>query len=222
MKGTPQLQAQLMFGTGLRVSEMLALRVKDLDFGNRTITVRDGKGGKDRVTPMPRRLEAHLKEQVEKARHWWTVDRTAGNPPPFLPNSLQKKLGGQVSELPWFWVFPASNLSKDPRSGIVRRHHLTDRGVAKAIKVAASRARLQKRVHPHMLRHSFATECVRNGVDIKTLSVLLGHKTTATTEIYLHCLPAVAAQVASPLDMEPSNVVPLPLVDTPAARASSV
>lgn len=209
MSGLPQLQAQLMYGAGLRVSEMLALRIKDLDFENRAIVVRGGKGDKDRTVPLPQSLVEQLNEQIEKARHWWEVDRDAENPPPYLPASLVRKLGDQVTELEWFWLFPASRLSTCPRSKIVRRHHLTDRGVAKAIARAARRAKIGKRVTPHVLRHSFATAMLINGLDIKSLSVLLGHKTTKTTERYLHAVPGLTDRVVSPLDVAPSNVVPI-------------
>lgn len=221
MRGVPQLQAQLMFGTGLRVSEALALRVKDLDFQNFTVTVRDGKGSKDRVLPMPRCLADQLQEQVEKAHYFWKLDRDENNPAPYLPASLEKKLGKQVKGFSWFWIFPASKLSTDPRSGIVRRHHLSDRGVAKAIKVAAKRAGITKRVHPHILRHSFATESLRGGLDIKSLATLMGHKSTATTEIYLHCLPDIAFRAVSPLDAAPSNVTPF-VENLPAIAPVSV
>lgn len=207
MHGLPQLQAQLMYGTGMRVSEMLALRIKDLDFANRAIVIRGGKGDKDRTVPMPQALVWQLTEQIERARHWWKVDRAAGNPPPYLPDSLVRKLGDQVTELEWFWLFPAAGLSTCPRSKIVRRHHVTDRGVAKAIARAARRARIGKRVTPHVLRHSFATALLVNGADIKTVSVLLGHSNTKTTERYLHAVPGLQHKAVSPLDMVPSNVV---------------
>lgn len=200
MSGVTQLQAQLMYGTGLRVSEMLAIRIKDIDFATKTITVRGGKGDKDRAVPLPQALRSGLEEQSEKARHWWQVDRKAGNPAPYLPDSLARKLGDQTMSFPWFWVFPATGLSRDPRSGIVRRHHLTDRGVAKAIRRAAIRARISKRVSPHVMRHSFATAMLLSGIDIKSLSVLMGHASTRTTEIYLHCIPHIAFRAVSPLD----------------------
>lgn len=218
MKGIPQLQSQLMFGTGLRVSECLALRIKDLDFSHHTLTVRDGKGGKDRVVPLPRCLVPDLLEQIEKANHFWKVDRTAGHPAPYLPDSLARKLGRQASEFPWFWLFPASGLSTDPRSGIVRRHHLTDAGIAKAIRIATRRAGLTKRVTPHVMRHSFATQSLQNGLDIKSLATLLGHKSIATTEIYLHCLPSLAFRAVSPLDQPTGNIVAAAFTQSPTAE----
>lgn len=206
MSGVTQLQAQLMYGSGLRVSEMLRLRIKDLDFQNHTIIVRSGKGDKDRTVPMPISLADQLREQVEKSAHWWKVDREQGNPPPEISQSLAQKLGRQITEFSWFWLFPASNLSTCPRTSITRRHHLTNAGIAKAMKAAASRSGIRKRISPHVMRHSFATESLRNGLDIKSLATLLGHKSTATTEIYLHCLPDLAFRAISPLDTAPSNI----------------
>lgn len=216
MRGLPQFQAQLMFGTGLRISEMLALRIKDVDFANGSIVVRGGKGDKDRSVPMPHTLRDQLAEQIEKAEFWWKVDRDAKNPPPYLPTSLAGKLGEQVAELPWFWLFPATNLSRDPDSGIVRRHHVTAQGVAKAIKIAARRAGIRKRVTPHTLRHSFATSLLVHGADIKTVSVLLGHATTKTTERYLHAVPSLQHKAVSPLDLTPGNVVPVAFGEVPS------
>lgn len=209
MHGLPQFQAQLMLGTGLRISEMLALRIKDIDFENGSIVVRGGKGDKDRSVPLPNALRDQLGEQIEKAEYWWKIDRKAGNPAPYLPHSLARKLGQQITEFPWFWLFPASNLSKDPDSEIIRRHHVTAQGVAKAIKIAAKRAGIKKRVSPHTMRHSFATALLVNGADIKTVSVLLGHASTKTTERYLHAIPSLQHKAISPLDMAPRNVVPI-------------
>jgi site-specific recombinase XerD len=220
MSGVPQLQAQIMAGTGLRVSECLSLRIKDLDFRSGGITVRNGKGGKDRTVGMPKCLVSQLQEQIEKAEHFWKVDRKTSNPAPYLPESLEKKLGKQTTEFPWFWLFPASKLSKDPRSGIIRRHHLTDRGVAKAIKIAAAKAGIQKRVTPHVMRHSFATESLRNGLDIKSLATLLGHKSTATTEIYLHALPDLAFRAVSPLDAQPQSLIAFPGAESQQFRSA--
>lgn len=210
----PQIQAQLLYGAGLRVTEMLTLRIKDLDFEAATITVRGGKGDKDRTVPMPQALKLCLRGQVDRSAELWKVDRAAGNPAPEIAASLARKLGrAQMESFGWFWLWPAAGLSRDPRSGIVRRHHLTDRGIGKAIKEAARRSGILKRVTPHVLRHSFATALLLAGWDIKSLSVLMGHQTTATTEIYLHCLPQLAGRVTSPLDMLPSNVIPM---DSPA------
>lgn len=211
----PLLQAKLMYGTGMRVGEMLALRIKDVDFGMETITVRGGKGDKDRVVPLPKSIRTDLENQVRFSQPFWETDQREGNPPPYLPDSLARKLGAQIAEFPWFWLFPARGLSTDPESGIIRRHHLTDRGVAKAIGVAARRAGLMKRVTPHVLRHSFASQVLLQGMDIKNLAELMGHATIRTTEIYLHVIPRLANRVLSPLDVEPSNVIPMRRLDQP-------
>ena len=211
MSGITQLQAQLMYGTGLRVGELLALRIKDLGFDTNTITVRDGKGGNHRTVPMPKSLKAQIEEQKEKAKYYWQVDRDRNNPPPYLPDPLLKKIGGQAKDFTWFWLFPASNLSKDKESGIVRRHPLTASGIRKALGIAAKRAGIEKRVHPHVMRHSFATQCLLNGMDIKNLATLMGHKSTATTQRYLHCIPDFAFRAVSPLDSEPGGIIPFPV-----------
>ncbi len=207
MKGLPQLQAQLMYGTGLRISELLSLRIKDIDFEGNSLTVRGGKGDADRIVPLPKALREQVAEQIEKARYWWNVDQKDRNPPPYLPDALATKLGNQIGEFSWFWLFPSYKLSTDKRSGITRRHHCSNAGVAKAMKIAAKRAGILKRISPHSMRHSYATSQIRNHVDIKTLSVLMGHKSTKTTEIYLHCVTESYGSAPSPLDFEPSNVV---------------
>lgn len=207
MPPLPRLQAELMYGAGLRVSEMLALRIKDLDYGAGTITVRGGKGDKDRVSLLPKASVDGLRDQVERARALWEWDQRHGTPPPYIPESLGRKLGRQVGEFAWFWVFPSGKLSSCPRSGIVRRHHLTEQGINHALKRAARMARIEKRVSAHVLRHSFATAMLMNGMDVRSLSELMGHAHVETTEIYLHCLPQLASRAVSPLDVAPRNVV---------------
>lgn len=209
MPQLPRLQAELMYGGGLRVSEMLSLRIKDLDLGAATITVRGGKGDKDRVTMLPRASIDALRDQIERARALWQWDRDHGTPPPYLPDSLARKLGRQISDFAWFWLFPSGKLSTCPRSGIVRRHHLTEQGVNHALKQAGRLARIDKRISAHVLRHSFATALLMQGIDVRSLSELLGHAHVETTEIYLHCLPQLASRAVSPLDVAPANVVPL-------------
>lgn len=213
MRGVvPKLQAQLMFGCGFRRREVLRLRIKDLDFDGGTIQVRASKGDKDRVVPMPRALESELRDQVARATALWEVDRRAGNPAPEIEESLARKLGRkQMESRPWFWMFPARGLSIDPKSKIRRRHHVTERGLAKAVATAARDSQQSKRVTPHTLRHSYAMAQVMAGTDIRTLATLMGHAHVETTEIYLHAVPQLALRVASPLDgpVGPANVVPL-------------
>lgn len=211
MRGLPKLQAMLMFGSGLRIGEVLALRVKDIDFQHGTLTVRGGKGDKDRIVPLPRRLEKALHYQIDQvAKPKWEHDRKHDHPAPYLPDSLVRKLGDQVTEFEWFWLFPANQLSVCPRTKIRRRHHVTDRSVSKAISRARKMAGLRKRVTPHTLRHSFATAMLLAETDLKSLSVLLGHTSTRTTERYLHALPQLAHRTQSPLDAPPqtSKIVP--------------
>lgn len=205
-----RLQAELMYGSGLRVSELLGLRIKDVDLAAGTITVRGGKGDKDRVTVLPRACEDGVREQVERARVLWQWDCDRGTPPPYLEPSLARKLGRQIGEFLWFWLFPSAKLSTCPRSGIVRRHHLTEQGVNHALRKAGRLARIDKRLSAHVLRHSFATAMLMNGLDVRSLAELLGHTHVSTTEIYLHCLPQLAARAVSPLDAVPGNVVRMP------------
>lgn len=211
MRGiVPRLQAGLMVGCGFRRKEVLTLRVKDLDFSGQTITVRGGKGDKDRTVPMPRALMGDLKEQVDRATRLWQVDRQAGHPAPEISESLGRKLGrAQMESLGWFWLFPAAGLSVDPKTKIRRRHHVTERGLAKAVVTAARSARFTKRVTPHTLRHSYAMALVIAGTDVRTISTLMGHANVTTTEIYLHAVPQLALRVSSPLDASPGNVVPM-------------
>jgi integron integrase len=206
-----RLQAELMYGAGLRVSEMLSLRIKDVDLGSMTITVRGGKGDKDRVTLLPRASADAVRDQIERCRPLWQWDQDHQTPPPFIQESLAKKLGKQIGEFHWFWLFPSSKLSACPRSKIVRRHHLTEQGVNHALRKAGRLARIEKRLSAHVLRHSFATAMLMNGLDVRSLSELLGHAHIETTEIYLHCLPQLAARAVSPLDVVPGNVIAMPV-----------
>ena len=209
MVNPARLQAGILYGSGLRVSELLRLRIKDLDLAAGTVTVRGGKGDKDRVTVLPQSLDGEIREQIEWARALWEWDQANGTPPPFIDPSLARKLGRQIGEFRWFWLFPSGSLSRCPRSGIVRRHHVTEQGINHALRKAARLARIEKRVSAHALRHSFATAMLMGGADLKTVSELLGHAHLETTEIYLHCLPQLASRVVSPMDRVPENVISL-------------
>ena len=211
--------AQILYGSGLRLMECVRLRVKDLDFQYKTITVRDGKGDKDRITPMPDSLIPALQRQVERVRLLHDEDLAAGFGKVYLPNALERKYPNAAQELIWQFLFPAPKLSLDPRtlpakdtplllgeegmgvrSGTMRRHHLEPSGLQRAVKEAAAKAGIKKRVTCHTFRHSFATHLLQSGHDIRTVQELLGHKDVRTTMIYTHVLQRGGLAVKSPLD----------------------
>ena len=195
-----RLIASLLYGGGLRLLECLRLRVKDVDFGRRQIVVREGKGNRDRATLLPRAAEAALAEQLAASRLLYDADRAAGVPGVELPYALARKYPTAGVEWPWHWVFAAPNLSSDPRSDLRRRHHLTETGPQRAIRAAALRAGIAKRVSPHTFRHSFATHLLEDGSDIRTVQTLLGHRDLKTTMIYTHILDRGPLGARSPLD----------------------
>ena len=200
LQDTNILIAQIMYGSGLRVMETLRLRVKDLDFANRQIVVRDGKGEKDRLTVFPESiipaLEAHL--LLVKGMH--EKDLAEGYGSVYLPYALERKYPNANREWVWQYVFPAQDRSRDPQTGIIRRHHIHETTIQKAIRVAAQKAGVQKHVTPHVFRHSFATHLLEAGYDIRTVQELLGHKDVKTTMIYTHVLKKGPKAVRSPLD----------------------
>jgi integron integrase len=198
--GTHRLVAQLLYGTGMRISEALQLRVKDVDFERRTLIVRCGKGGKDRALMLPETLLSPLREQLASARLLWAADREAGLPGVQLPDALARKYPRAPCAWSWFWVFAQSELSRDPRSEVVRRHHLYDETFQRAFKKAAARAGIETPATPHTLRHSFATHLLQAGYDIRTVQELLGHSDVSTTMIYTHVLKVGGGAVRSPLD----------------------
>lgn len=168
LEGEQRLFAQLLFGTDLRLSEALQLRVKDLDFAHRAVIVRHGKGGKDRVLMLPQCLVPALREQLAKSHGWWAVDQAAGRGGVAMPDALERKYPRAGSSLPWSWVFPQSTHSTDPRTGTVRRHHLYDQTFQRGFKRAVHAAGITKPATPHTLRHSFATHLLQSGSDIRT------------------------------------------------------
>jgi len=200
MDGRTALLARLLYGTGLRLMEGLRLRVKDVDFARNEIVVRDGKGGKDRRTVLPRSLVDALRVEVERARVLHAQDLALGAGATWLPHALARKYTRANREFGWQFVFPARQLSRDPCSSVLRRHHLDDAVFSRALKSATTRAGIVKPVSAHTLRHSFATHMIEAGYDIRTVQELLGHKDVTTTQIYTHVLNRGAGGVLSPLD----------------------
>lgn len=184
----------------MRLMECLRLRVQDLDFDYRQITVRHGKGGKDRVVPFPGPLLLPLKEHLRRVKALHQADLEAGHGAVLLPNALARKYRGAERAWRWQWVFPSARLSPDPRSGVLRRHHLHESTLQKAVKRAASAANIDKKVSCHTLRHSFATHLLERGSDIRTVQELLGHADVSTTMIYTHVLNRGGQGVVSPLE----------------------
>jgi integron integrase len=201
LEGTTRLMAELTYGAGLRLTEMLRLRVKDVDLERLQLAVRAGKGNKDRLTMIPRSLVGALREHRERLRELHAKDRAAGLPGVALPEGLERKWPKAGEKFEWFWMFPSRNLMTDPRSGIVRRHHVLDATFQKAIREAAARAKLDKKVTPHTLRHSFATHLLEGGTGIRDLQDLLGHADISTTQIYLHTAKQTGVGIRSPLDV---------------------
>ena len=218
LDGEHRLFAQLLYGTGMRITEGLQLRVKDIDFEHGAIIVREGKGGKDRAVMLPQRLVPALREQLARARVLWQADRDAGRTGVFMPDALERKYPRAGASWTWFWVFPQDCHSVDPRSGVVRRHHAYDQTFQRAFKRALLRTGIAKPATPHTLRHSFATHVLQAGYDIRSVQELLGHSDVATTMIYTHVLKVGGGGVRSPMDSLPE--VPLESGTNPLDRAS--
>ena len=200
MEGTPQLVVKLLYGSGLRITEALRLRVQDIDYELKQITVRSGKGAKDRITTFPVSVIPLLQNHLSRVRLIHKQDLTHGYGEVYIPYALVRKYPNAAKEWNWQYVFPARNPATDPRSGKMRRHHVDPSVINKAIKVAVRKAGLTKRVSAHTFRHSFATHLLQRGTDIRTIQALLGHKDVSTTMIYTHILRQGGHGVPSPLD----------------------
>ncbi|MEW6376713.1 MAG: integron integrase [Thermodesulfobacteriota bacterium] len=201
MSGVTGLMAGLMYGSGLRLMECVRLRVKDIDFARHQIMVRDGKGQKDRVTMLPERFATPLREHFTRVKAVYEQDLAQGTADVYIWPAMERKYPNAGKEWIWQYVFPAKSLSVDPRSGKVRRHHINETLVQKAVKEAAAQAEINKRVSCHTLRHSFATHLLEARYDIRTVQELLGHADVATTMIYTHVLNRPGLSVKSPADI---------------------
>jgi integron integrase len=200
LSGTHWLVAGLLYGSGLRIMEALRLRIKDVEFARGEILVREGKGFKDRVTMLPAVLAEPLKAHLKEVRALHEQDKAEGYGAVYLPYALDRKYPNAGREWGWQYVFPSKNRSVDPRSGVVRRHHVQDQAIQRAIRQAVRDTGIVKPATPHTLRHSFATHLLTSGYDIRTVQELLGHKDVATTMIYTHVLNKGGRGVTSPMD----------------------
>jgi len=211
MEGTTRLMAEVIYGGGLRVMECCRLRVKDLDFENNLIFVRAGKGDKDRTTLLAEAVKPDLRKHLERVRKLYEQDRAANIGPVYLPDALAVKYPQAGREWAWQWVFPSKSLSTDPRGGAIRRHHVSDVTIQKAVSDAVRKAGLSKPASVHTLRHSFATSLLLNGVDIRQIQDYLGHASVETTMIYTHVVKDLRNPATSPLDLlraAPAHAVP--------------
>ena len=200
MNGTHLTMAKLLYGSGLRLMECIRLRVQDLDFEKNIIYVRAGKGNKDRTTLFPKSIQSELKNQLDLVKRIHEQDLDIGYGAVYLPNALARKYKNAEKDFRWQYVFPSKKLSTDPRSGAVRRHHVLESGLQKAVKSAVNRAQITKRVSSHTFRHSFATHLLEDGVNIRVVQELMGHADVKTTEIYTHVMEKNISATVSPLD----------------------
>jgi integron integrase len=201
LRGLNKLLGWLIYGTGMRLREALQLRVQDVDFEYRQITIRSGKGAKDRVTVLPEKLMEPLQRHLRNIKRQHERDLVLGLGTVYLPHALTRKYPNAEREWRWQYVFPSSRISVDPVTGVRRRHHVDDGNLSRALRQAAQQTGLQKHVSAHILRHSFATHLLESGYDIRTVQELLGHSDVRTTQIYTHVLNRGGRGVRSPLDV---------------------
>ena len=201
MDGLAWIVATMLYGSGMRLLECLRLRVKDIDFDRATVTVREGKGDRDRRTMLPHVVERPVREHLQEVCALHAEDLAAGFGSVWLPHALERKYPSAATEWPWQYVFPAARRSIDPRSGVERRHHLDEQVVQRAVRSAGRRASIEKPVTPHVFRHCFATHLLERGYDIRTVQELLGHRDVSTTMIYTHVLNRAGGRgIVSPAD----------------------
>ena len=202
LDGIYQLIVKLMYGCGLRMSEVLNLRIKDIDFGFDTVYIWESKSPKDRTLPLPQSIKEELKIQVEKVKAIHQEDLKQGYGSVELPHRLARKYPNAPYETKWQYLFPMRRVSKDPRSGVIRRHHVLEATLGRNIRNAAKKAGIQKKISSHIFRHSYATHLLQNGVDLRSIQELLGHKSVETTMIYTHVVAELnKGKVLSPLDL---------------------
>jgi len=200
MSGTHLLMARLIYGSGIRLMECIRLRIQDLDFGQGNIFIRSGKGNKDRTSYLPLFISDDLREHVRRVKNLHKRDLAEGFGEVFMPDALARKYKKAAKQVSWQYVFPARKRSVDPRTGKERRHHVLESGLQKAVKTAAGKAGIDKRITVHTLRHSFATDMLENGINIRVLQDLLGHADVKTTEIYTHVMRKDFNSLQNPLD----------------------
>lgn len=200
MMGTHQLMARLIYGSGMRLMECIRLRIQDLDFGQNNLFIRGGKGGKDRTSYLPEVVQNELLQHLERVKNLHKDDLEQGFGEVYLPGALARKYRGAAKETGWQYVFPSQKRSVDPRAGRERRHHVLESGLQKAVKTAAKKTKIDKRVTVHTLRHSFATHMLESGTNIRILQELMGHANVKTTEIYTHVMKKDIHMLLNPLD----------------------